>query len=248
MNRTIRNEAIARLALAAALVIGAGACGADRDDAHAGRDAAGNSIPGVDPGHSDETDRTATTTGPTSGQPGPMTGTTAGASGIAEGGTGAVADASGGTAAGSLGNGEVMGVLFAVNQAEMQAGQDAVQKGKSRDVRRFAQQLIVDHSTANEQVKAAGAGASPQEGDLMRTLQQQAQQDRAQLAGLSGSAYDRAFLASQVKLHQQVLQTIDQQLLPAATGTLRPAVESVRTHVAHHLAEAQKIQGQLGNG
>jgi putative membrane protein len=66
------------------------------------------------------------------------------------------------------------------------------------------------------------------------------------LRGSSGAAFDTAYMESQVAEHQQVLDTIDNKLLPAATDEkLVDELKKMRETVVSHLTEAKSIQQEL---
>ncbi|HEX8904571.1 MAG TPA: DUF4142 domain-containing protein, partial [Longimicrobiaceae bacterium] len=71
----------------------------------------------------------------------------------------------------------------------------------------------------------------------------------ARLRGLSGAAFDRAYMDRQVSAHRYALQTID-NLLPslragASSETVRMA-EEMRASVVRHLAMARQLRATLG--
>ena len=67
--------------------------------------------------------------------------------------------------------------------------------------------------------------------------------DRDALKGKKGADFDRAYVDDEVKAHQQVLDTIDNQLLPNAQNPeLKQLITSVRPVIAQHLDHAKQLQ------
>lgn len=66
------------------------------------------------------------------------------------------------------------------------------------------------------------------------------------LATYSGAAFDRAYMRSQVDLHQWLLTSLDTVLIPSArTPEVRTLLQTQRASVAAHLEQARSIHGRL---
>jgi predicted outer membrane protein len=61
----------------------------------------------------------------------------------------------------TLDDGEILGVMKAVNEGEVVAGQLAAQKATMVEVREFAQDMVHDHSAGKQQVEQTAAAATP---------------------------------------------------------------------------------------
>ena len=87
---------------------------------------------------------------------------------------------------------------------EIKTSQLALQKSNSADVKSYAQQMIDDHNKLMEQMKpvAAGAGVTPPT-DLVSKLHKT---EYKHLQGLSGDAFDQAYIKAQLMDHQQTAQ------------------------------------------
>jgi putative membrane protein len=87
---------------------------------------------------------------------------------------------------------------------EIASSRMALEKASSPEVKKFAQQMITDHTATSNQLKAALV-----EGNMKRTVptttdeRHQAMLDA--LKGLSGAAFDKAYLAQQATAHQEAL-------------------------------------------
>src|SRR5262249_40094039 len=61
-----------------------------------------------------------------------------------------------------------------------------------------------------------------------------------------GADFDKAYIDSQVKMHSEALDLVDNELIPSAKNPeLKDHLNGVRAHVADHLAKAQEIQTKL---
>lgn len=152
-----------------------------------------------------------------------------------------------GTAA-PLGEAEVLGVLQTVHTVEVKAAQLATAKATTPQVREFARMMAAEHQLASQQLQASAA-TPPLPNPLSQVIEQQVNASLDRLDDLTGPDFDRSFIDSQVQMHQQVLQLLDSQLLPAAQSPeVRQLAESMRRAVSEHLKTAEQIAGELRQG
>src|SRR5688500_5027053 len=87
--------------------------------------------------------------------------------------------------------------------AEVQLGQMAGTKASSAEVKAFAQRMVTDHSAANEELKQlATIKGLALPTDVAETHKQAA----THLNGLSGAAFDKAYMQHMVEDHQKDVQ------------------------------------------
>src|SRR5579875_627875 len=83
--------------------------------------------------------------------------------------------------------------------AEVQLGQLAAQKATNPDVKAFGQQMVDDHTKANDDLKSVAQGENI---TLPASLDAKDQAEYTKLQGLSGAAFDRAYVKDMVKDHE----------------------------------------------
>lgn len=162
-----------------------------------------------------------------------------------------VAPADAPAAAPALTDPQIAHVAVTANTIDVEAGRLAESRTQNAEVRSFAQTMITDHTAVNEQAAALAQrlGVTPEENDISRSLQSDAESARAQLEGLQGAAFDSAYVAREVTYHQAVLDALDQTLIPATTNAeLRTLLTQVRPAIAAHLEHARTLQTSLGGG
>jgi putative membrane protein len=128
------------------------------------------------------------------------------------------------------------------------AGALAAQKGTRDDVKQFGQRMVTDHGGVNKQAVALAGRLhlTPEENPTSQQLTQGGQQNVNSLNGMSGAAFDRAYIDHEVEYHQTVLDAIDKTLLPSAQNAdLKALLTQTRPAVAAHLEMAKNIQKQL---
>jgi putative membrane protein len=134
-----------------------------------------------------------------------------------------------------------LGVLNAINEHEIAAARQALDKNVQGDVAAYAQQMIDEHTRNREQTAAL---QPDMQAPAARQQAAKGEQKREQLAGRDGDAFGRAYIDAMVTDHQEALAALDNQLIPAAQSPEVAAhLRQTREHVAHHLERARELQG-----
>jgi putative membrane protein len=144
---------------------------------------------------------------------------------------------------------QIAGIVVTANQIDIDAGKLAKSHTKNREVSKFAQQMITDHTAVNKQAGALAKklGVTPADSDVSKSLKSDAEKNLANLKGLEGAAFDKAYTDHEVAYHQQVLDAIDKVLVPSAQNAeLKDLITRVRPAIAAHLDHAKMIQSSLG--
>jgi len=90
------------------------------------------------------------------------------------------------------------------------------------------------------------ANITANDNDISRNLQNGSSQTVSSLNTYSGTDFDRQYINSQVGIHQWLLNTLDNTLIPSAHNRqLRDFLKAQRTAVATHLDRARQIQSNL---
>ncbi len=154
----------------------------------------------------------------------------------------------GGSSAGSMQDKKFAQTAMAGGLTEIQAAQTALQKSNSDDVKKFAQQMIDDHTKLNDQMKpiAAQLGVTAPTSPMPK--------DQAMLAkmqALSGDAFDKAYLRAMVKDHSKD----DKEFAMEASSGQNPDEKAAASEgdqiVKQHLQMAQdlaKAHNAMGGG
>ena len=151
--------------------------------------------------------------------------------------------------AGSLDDAQILDVVRTVNLAEVAAAELATERAAAGDTRQYAQHVMEDHSKGNQQVATLAATIPPRGNALSMSLREKGAADIEKLEQHTGEEFDRAFVEAQARMHQEVLDAIDEQLLPVAEDQqLRMLLQTTRDQVAMHLEHAQQLQGATATG
>lgn len=145
---------------------------------------------------------------------------------------------------------EIAHIAVTANAIDVETARLVESRTTTPAVRDFAQTMITDHTAVNEQAAALAQrlGVTPQDNDVSKSLQAGAAEARAQLEGLNGADFDRAYIDREIGYHQAVLDAIDQTLIPSATNAeLRGLLEQVRPAIVAHLDHARALQTTLSS-
>ena len=146
---------------------------------------------------------------------------------------------------------QIAAIVVTANQVDIDAGKLAKSKGQSKEVQEFAQRMITDHSGVNKSAQelVQKLHVTPEPNPTSESLQKGGDQNRATLKGLSGSAFDKAYVDHEVAYHEAVLQAMDKTLIPSAQNAeLKALLVKVRPAFVAHLDHAKQIQAQLKSG
>lgn len=145
---------------------------------------------------------------------------------------------------------QIADIVMIANTADSAGGELALKKSSDEQVKAFARRMIQDHGAANQQAAqiAQQAALTPAESDMGRQIKMAADSTSQALQAMSGADFDRAYVAHEVQMHQQVLDALDQQLIPNAQNPqLKDLLQKVRPTIDSHLQQIQQIQAKLAN-
>lgn len=143
---------------------------------------------------------------------------------------------------------QIAAIVVAANSVDVDAGKVAAAKTKNVEVKKFAQQMITDHTAVNKSAVelVTKLKVTPEENDTSKALKDGGVQNLASLKKLKGKTFDKAYVAHEVDFHQQVLDAIDKTLIPSAKNAeLKALLEKVRPAIAAHLDHAKHLQSTL---
>ena len=143
---------------------------------------------------------------------------------------------------------QIAAIVVAANTVDIDAGKQAETTTQNKDVRAFAERMVADHAGVNQQATALvqKLHVTPAENDTSKSLTQGGAAMRSKLAGLSGKAFDKAYVDNEVTYHETVLGALDKTLIPnASNAELKALLVKVRPAFVAHLEHAKHIQAEL---
>jgi putative membrane protein len=144
---------------------------------------------------------------------------------------------------------QIAAIVVAANQADIDAGNVARERSKTKDVQDFAVRMVTDHTGVNKQASdlVTKLHVKPESNPTSESLKKGGEDNVAALQKLSGAAFDKAYVDHEVAYHQSVLDAVDKTLIPNAKNPeLKALLEQARPVFAAHLEHAKTIQASLG--
>ncbi len=139
-------------------------------------------------------------------------------------------------------------IAYTAGEIDIKAAQLALKKAKSKDVRAFAKDMVRDHTAVNKQALALvkKLKVKPEDNDTSRALNKQATEKRAELAKLSGAAFDKAYAENEVAYHKTVDDALESTLIPSASnGELKDLLSTGLKIFQGHEQHAEEMAQQL---
>jgi putative membrane protein len=156
-------------------------------------------------------------------------------------------------AADKLTDAQIAHIAYTAGQLDIAAGKQALQKANATEVRAFAQGMVSDHTTVNDQALALvkKLDITPAENATSQALTQEADLNRERIAKLSGAKFDKAYVDNEVAYHEEVNKALKEQLIPGAQNNelkafLESGLKLFQSHQEHaeHLAHDPAISAR----
>ena len=148
---------------------------------------------------------------------------------------------------------QIAHIAYTAGVLDIEAGKLAIATSKNTDVVAFARQMVTDHEAVNKQALdlVKKLNVTPADNDTSRALTKAADAKRAELAKLSGAAFDKAYIDNEVAYHKSVNGALETMLIPNAKNAelkslLQTGVKLFRGHQQH--AEQIAARGKEATG
>ncbi|UYL07868.1 DUF4142 domain-containing protein [Bdellovibrio sp. SKB1291214] len=139
-------------------------------------------------------------------------------------------------------------IMKTANTGEIDAGKLAKKRATKDSVKTFAEKMVKEHTDNRDKVKEISKDQDIKmvDSDESKMLKDDAKKKIKDLKKVKGGEFDKAYMGTQVAMHQQLLDDLDQKLIPQAKNPkLKSYLEETRTHVQNHLNDAKTIQTEL---
>ncbi|MBN9042043.1 MAG: hypothetical protein BGP05_09175 [Rhizobiales bacterium 62-47] len=143
---------------------------------------------------------------------------------------------------------QIAHIAYTAGSIDVTAGKQAIAKSKNKDVIAFANDMVRDHEAVNKQALdlVKKLKVTPEDNDTSRSLAKQATEKQAELAKLSGAAYDKAYVANEVAYHKAVIGALDTLLIPSSSNAELKSLLQTGTKIFQgHLQHAEHVAAEL---
>lgn len=146
-----------------------------------------------------------------------------------------------------LSDGEGAEVLVKINESEIDASQLAKRKATHKQVKDYAK-MMVDHHKDNEKETKQMARKHDldfKKTDMSKSFEAQADDIEKTLKKTSKEDFDRAYIDSQITMHEKALKTVSSLIDSAQNAAYKAHLEKTRDAISTHLAHAKEVQGMI---
>ena len=148
-----------------------------------------------------------------------------------------------------LSEAEVAHILKTVNDTEIDIAKLAKRKANNTHVKGFADLMEAAHMVNNEDHKAVmkDAQIKPENNSISKTMRKNSKNKIKQLKqNKETKVFDRIYVESQVMMHKQLLDDLDQKYIPnQQDARFKAYLEKTREHVLSHYNQALELQAKI---
>ena len=145
---------------------------------------------------------------------------------------------------------QIVGIVLAADQIDVDYGKIALQKSKDAKVREFAQRMVTDHSAVQKSVieLAGKLGVKAEDSQTSTGLKSGAEDITKKLKTLKGKEFDKFYIDNEVSYHKTVTDAVDAVLIPSAQNSeLKSALQGAQPLFLKHLEHARSVQSGQGD-
>jgi putative membrane protein len=156
----------------------------------------------------------------------------------------------GGMDVSGLSDAQLAAVVQTLNQGEIQEAQLAMNRAMGADVKRFAHDMLFAHRDMQMKTTAllTKLQIKPSDNAVSNQLKSDTLSEIATLQTMHGKDFDRDYVDSQVRNHNQALELIDHMLPTVKSSELKAALMNDRAKIEGHLRDAERVQASLQRG
>jgi putative membrane protein len=151
-------------------------------------------------------------------------------------------------AEGKLTDPQIAHIAYTAGNIDIAAAKQALTKASNKDVKAFAQDMVRDHEAVNKQALdlVKKLNVTPEDNDTSKSLSKQADEKLAELSKLSGAAFDKAYVASEIAYHKAVNSALETKLIPSASNAeLKRLLETGLKLFQGHQQHAEHVAAGL---
>jgi putative membrane protein len=115
---------------------------------------------------------------------------------------------------------QIAHIAYTAGVVDIAAAQQALKKSNNPTVKAFAQDMVRDHTSVNDQALALckKLGVTPEDNDTSKSIAKKGEEERTKLDSLSGAAFDKAYADNEVAYHHMVNASLENTLIPGASN------------------------------
>jgi putative membrane protein len=139
--------------------------------------------------------------------------------------------------------------IHSANQDEIDMGKLAVDRAQSAEVKRFASEMVNDHTSADQKLTDLAKRmnvdiTTPPQDPVQAALVAASEEKKRTLKGMSGMQFEVAYIAPQVDMHDLVLKFVEEGQ-KSASGDAKKLFEEIRPTIESHRDHAKNLMRGL---
>jgi putative membrane protein len=138
-----------------------------------------------------------------------------------------------------IGESHFIKVLANANQQEVEMSRIALKRSHNDQVRQYAQQMIDDHTQAQEQLSQLAQSKGAELPKVLGNMEQGMVND---LSAQSDSNFDKAYIDGQVTSHQDAINNTNAEAMNGSDVDVKAFAQKVLPTLQHHLVMAKTLQ------
>lgn len=127
---------------------------------------------------------------------------------------------------------------------EVAKGKLAGQHASRDDVKQFAQRMVDDHTKASDELKSIAKGKNITLPPDQPSAQDQAMLDK--MGKMDGAAFDRSYIADQVKDHEKTIALFEKEARSGKDAELKAFAEKTLPTLKDHLTAVRGLNSKKG--
>jgi putative membrane protein len=127
-------------------------------------------------------------------------------------------------------------------QMEVDLGKLAAEKGASDDVKHFGQQMVDDHTKANEELKHLAMSKHIDLTKAMESAAKKSEKASDKLSKLAGHEFDNAYIKEMVKDHEKDVKDFEKESEHGEDAEIKAFAAKTLPTLHHHLEMAKQMQ------
>ena len=139
-------------------------------------------------------------------------------------------------------------IMSTANEGEIDASKLAQKKADNSEIKDFAKKMVNEHQKSKQDVKdlAKKEKLDMDESTESEKLEKDVKSKISDLKKQKKSDFDRAYIASQIQMHEALLESLTSTYIPTAQNAeLKKYLEETKEHVSAHLDEAKSLETKL---
>lgn len=129
--------------------------------------------------------------------------------------------------------------------AEVKMGQLAAQKATNPDVKAFGQQMVDDHTKANDNLKQVAASENM---TLPTDVSPKEKAMYDKLSNMSGAAFDKAYVHDMVKDHEEDVKEFQKESTSGTDPKIKEFATTTLPILQGHLSKIKGIESGMSGG